>query len=392
MIIKEVKENVYAIITNDWDRRLFDELIPLPEGTSYNSYFLKDEKNVIIDSSDPRTKDKLFNAIERLKIEKIDFIISNHSEQDHSGTIPDILEKFKQAKVITSEKGKDFLKSLLLIPEDRIISVKDREKLDIGQKTLQFIYAPFVHWPETILTYETKNKILFPCDLFGSHLAISKIWASENDFLKGAKRYYAEIMMPFRNQIKKHLEKLKNFQVEIIAPSHGPVYDKPEVIIDAYNQWVSDNLENCVVIAYISMHGSIKKAVDYFVKVLIEKGIEVKPFNLTETDIGELAISLVDSATVIIGTPTVIGGPHPYVLSATYLFKILKPKTKFVSIIGSFLWGTNMLKYFEEILKGENLEIVEPVVFKGFPTKDTFEKLETLAEKIYQKHKELNLI
>ncbi|MCM8833356.1 MAG: FprA family A-type flavoprotein, partial [Candidatus Omnitrophica bacterium] len=256
MIIKEIKENVYAIITNDWDRRLFDELIPLPEGTSYNSYFLKDEKNVIIDSSDPRTKDKLFNAIEQLKIEKIDFIISNHSEQDHSGTIPDILEKFKQAKVITSEKGKDFLKSLLLIPEDRIISVKDGEKLDIGQKTLQFIYAPFVHWPETILTYETKNKILFPCDLFGSHLAISKIWASENDFLKGAKRYYAEIMMPFRNQIKKHLEKLKNYQVDIIAPSHGPVYDKPEVIIDAYNQWVSDNLENCVVIAYISMHGS----------------------------------------------------------------------------------------------------------------------------------------
>ncbi|MCM8819133.1 MAG: FprA family A-type flavoprotein [Candidatus Omnitrophica bacterium] len=392
MIIKEIKENIYAIITNDWDRRLFDELIPLPEGTSYNSYFLKDEKNVIIDSSDPRTKDKLFKAIEQLKIEKIDFIISNHSEQDHSGTIPDILEKFKQAKVITSEKGKEFLKSLLLIPEDRIISVKDGEKINIGQKTLQFIYAPFVHWPETILTYEIKNKILFPCDLFGSHLATSKIWATENDFLKGAKRYYAEIMMPFRNQIKKHLEKLKNYQVEIIAPSHGPVYDKPEVIIDAYNQWVSDNVKNCVVILYVSMHGSIKKAVDYFVKALIEKDIEVKPFNLTETDIGELAISLVDSATVIIGTPTVIGGPHPYVLSATYLFKILKPKTKFVSIIGSFLWGTNMLKYFEEILKGENLEIIEPVIFKGFPTKEIFEKLETLAEKIYQKHKELNLI
>ncbi|MFN4226635.1 MAG: FprA family A-type flavoprotein [Candidatus Ratteibacteria bacterium] len=389
MIIKEIKEDIYAIITNDWDRRLFDELIPLPEGTSYNSYFLKDEKNVLIDSSDPRTKDKLFKAIEELKIEKIDYIISNHSEQDHSGTISDLLEKFEKAKVITSEKGKEYLKSLLLIPEDRIISIKDGEKINIGQKTLEFIYAPFVHWPETILTYEVKNKVLFPCDLFGSHLATSKAWASENDFLLGAKRYYAEIMMPFRKQIEKHLEKLKNYEIKIIAPSHGPVYDKPEVIIDAYNEWISDKVKNCVVIVYVSMHGSVKKAIDYFVKVLIEKGIEVKPFNLTETDIGELAISLVDSATVVIGTPTVIGGPHPYVVYATYLFKILKPKTKFVSIIGSFLWGTNMLKYFEEIFKGVNLEIIEPIIFKGHPTEGVFKKIEILAEKINQKHKEL---
>ncbi|MCM8785914.1 MAG: FprA family A-type flavoprotein [Candidatus Omnitrophica bacterium] len=392
MIIKEVKEDIYGIITNDWDRQIFDELIPLPDGTSYNSYFLNDEENVLIDSSDPRTKDKLFKGIEELKIEKIDYIISNHSEQDHSGAISDLLEKFKSAKVITSEKGKDFLKSLLFISEDRIIGVKDGEKINIGEKTLEFIYAPFVHWPETILTYEIKNKILFPCDLFGSHLATSKIWASENDFLKEAKRYYAEIMMPFRKHIKKYIEKIKNYEIEIIAPSHGPIYDKPEVIIDAYNEWVSDNVKNCVVIIYVSMHGSIKKAIDYFVKVLIEKGIEVKPFNLTETDIGELAISLVDCATVVIGTPTVLGGPHPSVLYATYLFKILKPKTKFVSIIGSFLWGTNMLKYFEETMKGIDIEIIDPVIFKGQPEKETFENLNNLAEKIYYKHKELKLI
>lgn len=227
MIIKEIRKNIWAIITNDWDRRLFDELIPLPEGTSYNSYFLKDEKNVLIDSSDPRTREKLLRAIDEIKIERIDYIISNHSEQDHSGVIPDLLEKFKEAKVISSERGKEFIKDLLLVPEDRILSVKDGEEFNIGEKKLKFIYAPFVHWPETILTYEIKNKILFPCDLFGSHLATGKIWASENDFLKGAKRYYAEIMMPFRNLIKKHIEKIKDYEIEIIAPSHGPVYDNP---------------------------------------------------------------------------------------------------------------------------------------------------------------------
>ena len=140
------------------------------------------------------------------------------------------------------------------------------------------------------------------------------------------------------------------------------------------------------------MHGSIQKAIDYFVKVLTEKDIEVKPFNITETDIGELAMALVDCATVVIGTPTVFANPHPSIIYASYLFKILRPKTKFVSLICSFLWGTNVIKYYEEILKGVNVELIEPVVFEGHPQKDTFEKIENLAEKIYQKHKEIKII
>ncbi|MGB9677001.1 MAG: FprA family A-type flavoprotein [Candidatus Ratteibacteria bacterium] len=392
MIVKEIKKDIWAIITNDWDRRLFDELIPLPDGTSYNSYFLKDEKNVLVDSSDPRTEKKLFEAIEKLKIEKIDYIVSNHSEQDHSGAIPKLIKKFKEARIITSEKGKKYLIDLLLIPEGNFITVNDGEEINIGKKRLKFIETPWVHWPETILTYEIQNKILFPCDLFGSHLATSKIWASENDFLSGAKRYYAEIMMPFRNHIKKHIEKLKNYKIEIIAPSHGPIYDNPLVILDAYADWISDNVKNQVVIIYVSMHGSIKKAIDYFVEKLIEKDIEVKPFNLTYTDIGELAISLVDCATVVIGTPTVLTGPHPYAFYASYLFKILRPKTKFVSLIISFLWGTNVIKYYEELLKGINVEIIEPVIFNGYPKESDFGKIEKLADKIYQKHKELKII
>lgn len=392
MIVKEIRKNIYAIITNDWDRKLFDELIPLPDGTSYNSYFLKDEKNVLIDTSDPRTKEKLFNALKELGMERLDYIISNHSEQDHSGAIPELLEKFKSAKIITSEKGKEFIKNLLNITDEKIITIKDGEKINIGEKTLEFIYAPFVHWPETILTYEIKNKVLFSCDLFGSHLATSKAWASENDFLLGAKRYYAEIMMPFRNHIKRHLEKLKNYEIEIIGPSHGPIHDRPDIIINAYNEWISDSVKNCVVIPYVSMHGSISKAIDYFIRELIKKGIEVKPFNLTVTDIGELAISLVDCATVVIGTPTVLGGPHPYIFYIIYIFKILRPKTKFISLIGSFLWGTNILKYVEDSLKGIDVEVIEPVIFKGCPKEEDFEKIKNLVEKIYQKHKELNLI
>ncbi|HOV22464.1 MAG TPA: FprA family A-type flavoprotein [bacterium] len=393
MPIKEIKKGIWAIMINDWDRRIFDELIPLPEGTSYNAYFLKDDKNVLIDTADPRKKEELFEALEKINVKKIDYIVSNHSEQDHSGCLPTIIEKFPEAKIITSEKGKEFLSSLLLIPENNFIVMKDCEKLSIGEKKLEFISAPYVHWPETILTYEEKNKVLFPCDLFGSHLATSEIYASNNiNVLTSAKRYYAEIMMPFRTFIKGHIKKLENYEISLIAPSHGPIYNNPSLIINAYNDWVSDNVKNEVIVIYVSMHGSVKKMIDYFVDRLIEKSIVVKPFNLTETDIGQLAISIVDAATVVIGSPTVLTGPHPVVLYASYLFKILKPKTKFLSIIGSFGWGTNMIKLLSEMIPSKDIDVLEPVMIKGYPKENDFALIDKLAEEIYKKHKEIKII
>lgn len=392
MVISEIKRNIFTIFLNHWDRRLFDGLIPLPDGTTYNSYFLIDEKNVLIDTADPEKTSKLFEAIEKLNVKKIDYIVSNHSEQDHSGSLPALIEKFPETKIIVSEKGKKLLRSLLLIPEEKFMVIKDGDSLSLGEKKLKFIEASWVHWPETILTYEEKNKILFPCDLFGSHLATSEIYSSKNDIYEPAKRYYAEIMMPFRNHIRKHLEKLKNYEIEMIAPSHGPIHDKPEFIMEAYRDWISDKVKNEVVVPYVSMHGSVEKMVDYFVDRLTEKGIVVKPFNLTQTDIGKLAISLVDSATVVIASPTVLGGPHPVVFYASYLFKILRPKTKFVSIIGSFAWGTNMVKLLSEMLPSKNIEVIEPVIVNGYPEKEDFNLLDKLADEIFNKHSEIKII
>ena len=392
MIVSEIKDGIYTIFLQDWDRRLFDELIPLPDGTTYNSYFLFDEKNVLIDTADPVKTEKLFEALKRLNVKKIDYVVSNHSEQDHSGSLPDLISKFPEAKIVVSEKGKKFLTSLLLIPEEKFIVIKDGEVLSIGEKKLRFIEAPWVHWPETILTYEEKNKVLFSCDLFGSHLATSKIYSCENEIYEPAKRYYAEIMMPFRTHIKKHLEKIEKVDIDLIAPSHGPLHNSPSFIIDAYRDWISDNVKNEVVIPYISMHGSVAKMVDYFIDRLTEKGIVVKPFNLSKTDIGQLAISFVDAATVIIASPTVLAGPHPLIFYASYLFKILRPKTKFLSIIGSYAWGTNMVKLLSEMVPSRDIEVLEPIVIKGYPKEDDFDLLDNLAERIYIKHKENKII
>ena len=392
MIVQEIKKDVYGIIMNDWDKRLFDELIPLPDGTTYNAYLIKDKKSVLIDTSDPRKTDKFISILKKVSGGKIDYVISNHSEQDHSGSIPAVLKEFSSARVITSDKGASLLNKLLLVPEDKFIRVKDGEEIDIGERKLKFFHTPWVHWPETIITYSPVDKVLFLCDLFGSHLATGSFYASGNDRVyEAAKRYYAEIMMPFRNHIKKHLALIDGLAIDIIAPSHGPVYNNPQFIVNAYKDWVSDNVRNEVVVPYVSMHGSVNVMVDFFVDKLIERGIDAKPFNITVTDIGELAISMVDTATVVLGTPTVLGGPHPSAIYVTYLFKALRPKTRFVSVINSFGWGGNTVKLITDMLPTGDIEILEPVIVNGYPEESDFKLLENLAENILKKHRGLNI-
>jgi flavorubredoxin len=394
MAVKEIKPDIYSVGAIDWDRRLFDELIPLPDGTSYNSYLIKgSEKTALIDTVDPTKEYELISNLGKLGIKVIDYVIANHAEQDHSGSIPKILELYPDAKVVTNPKCKDFLKDLLLIPEDKFITINDRETVSLGNKTLEFISAPWVHWPETMFTFLKEDKILFTCDFLGSHLAASELFVSdEAKVYESAKRYYAEIMMPFRTSIKKHLEVIKGLEVEIIAPSHGLVYPRPEFILNAYKEWVSDEVKNEVIIPYISMHGSTKKMIDHLVDALIERGINVKPFNLTKTDIGELAISLVDAATIIIASPTILVGPHPNIVYATYLVNALRPKLKFASVIGSYGWGGRMLEQIKGMLTNIKIEILEPVIIKGFPRGEALKALDVLADNILKKHKEHNIV
>lgn len=393
MHIREIKEKIYYVGVNHWDRRLFDELIPLPDGTSYNSYLIiGSEKTLLIDAVDPAKENELIENLKKLNIQKIDYVISNHAEQDHSGGITRVLKQFPMAKVVTNAKCKGMLMDLLLIPEDKFIEVQDNGTLSLGNRTLKFIFAPWVHWPETMLTYLQEDKILFPCDLFGSHLATSDLYAiDEAKVYESAKRYYAEIMMPFRKNIQKHLERLSNFQIDIIAPSHGPVYNRPEFILNAYKDWTSDNVKNEVVFPYVSMHGSVEKMAEYFIDAVMERNITIKPFNLTKTDIGELAMAIVDTATIVIGTPTVLTGPHPAAVYAAYLCNALRPKTRFVSIIGSYSWGGKMLETIKGLISNLNVELITPIIAKGYPKEDDFKALDTLADNILARHKEIGI-
>jgi len=394
MAVREVKPKVYWVGAIDWDRRIFDELIPLPDGTSYNAYLIiGSEKVALIDTVDPTKVDDLLNNLKASGIKMIDYIIANHAEQDHSGTIPDVLKIYPNAKVVTNQKCKTFLMDLLLIPDDKFLVVGDGDTLSLGDKTLKFILTPWVHWPETMVTYLVEDGILFTCDFFGSHLATSSLFAGEGErILEDAKRYYAEIMMPFRATIKKNMEKVAALKPSMIAPSHGPIYKNPTFIMDAYNEWISDRVKNEVVIPYVSMHGSTEKMVSYFTDLLMERGITVKPFNLPKSDIGELAMALVDAATIIIATPMVLAGAHPAAVYAAFLANALRPKVKFVSMIGSFGWGGMFVEQIKGLIKNLNAELIEPVIVKGYPKEDDFKALERLADEIVEKHKSINAV
>jgi len=391
--MRQLKPNVYAVGAVDWDRRLFDELIPLPDGTSYNAYLIRgSEKTALLDTVDPAKADVLIDNLVSIGVDRIDYVVAHHGEQDHSGSIPDILMLYPDAKVVTNTKCKGMLIDLLSIDDDKFITVDDGQTISLGDKTLQFVYIPWVHWPETLGTYLQEDKIFLSCDFFGSHLATSSLFVEDEAVVyESAKRYYAEIMMPFRAPIKKNLEKIKALEIEMIAPSHGPVYDRPEFIINAYKDWISDQVKNEVVLPYVSMHDSTKKMVEYFVDALIERGIAVRQFKLAATDIGKLAISLVDAATIVLGSPTVLTGAHPAAAYAAILANALRPKTKFASIIGSYGWGGRMVEQLTGLLSNLKVEVLEPVIVKGHPKDDDFAALDKLADQILTKHKELKI-
>jgi len=386
---REIGPGIHWMGALDWDRRLFDELIPLPDGTSYNAYLVKgSEKIVLIDTVDPTKTEVLMAQLE--EVPSIDYLIVQHVEQDHSGSVPAVLDRYPQAHILCTPKAKGMIVDHLGVAEDRITVVENGETLSLGDCTFEFVHAPWVHWPETMLTYSRQDKILFTCDLFGSHLATTDLYATDKERVyEAAKRYYAEIMMPFRAVIKGHLEKLAGYAIDTIAPSHGPVYDDPNFILDAYRSWVLDPPDNLVVLPYTSMHGSTTAMVEHLIAALAVREVAVAPFNMTVTNLGKLAINLVDAATVVLGAPTVLTGAHPNVITAAYLTGALRPKLKHAAIIGSYGWGGKAPEQIMGLMSSLKVEWLDPVMCRGLPAKEDLDALDRLADAIAERHEGL---
>jgi flavorubredoxin len=387
MKARAITDRISLIGAVDWDRRLFDALIPIPNGTSYNAYLvLGSDRTALIDTVDPA-----FTAVllEQLRdVERVDYIVANHAEQDHSGSLAAVLDRYPKAKIVCSDRCKGMLVDLLHLADDVFAPVADGDSLSLGDLTLKFLYTPWVHWPETMSTYVQQEKLVFSGDFFGSHLATTDLFADERRVYEPAKRYFAEIMMPFRGIIQKNLDKLEGYKIKYIAPTHGPVYDRPAFIVDAYRDWVSDEPKNVAVVAYVSMHDSTRLMVERLVDGLAARGVGVERFDLTSVDTGKLATALVDAATLVIGTPTVFGGPHPAAATTAFLTNALKPKMKFAAIVGSYGWGGKTVDQLTGLMPHVKAEFFAPVMCKGLPRAADYEALDRLAEGIAAKHAE----
>ncbi len=383
-----IRDGVTWVGVIDWERRLFDELIPLPDGTTYNSYLVRGtEKTALVDSVDPLYCETLMRRLDGLGVTRLDYIVSNHAEQDHSGSIPMLLKRFPEATVLTTPKGKGMLQDLLEIADERFSPVADGATVDLGGRTLRFIHFPFVHWPETMVTYLEEDRILFSCDLFGSHLAVGDMRRCELvDILPETKRYYAEIMMPFRTLIAKSMPKVAALPLELIAPSHGPLIKDPAGMIAAHAKWLADEPRNVAVIAYSSMHDSTRRMARHLSEALVARGVAVEVFGLANADLGRLAMALVDAATIVLGSPVVAAGAHPLVSYAASIANMLKPRARYAAVIGSVGWGGKMAEQLAGLMPNLKVEHLGTVLAKGLPKDPDYAALDQLADTIAARH------
>lgn len=385
---REIGDNVFYVGVKDWNRRLFDALIPLPQGTTYNSYLVKgSEKTCLIDTVAPGFESNLKNKINDVAdITKIDYLVMNHAEPDHASAISFVLKKNEKIKVYATKRGAEALKIYFQVPDEQIHVVSDGDSLDLGGKTLRFIEAPMLHWPETMFTYLEEDRILFSCDFFGLHTSFGFYDDEVPEMISFAQRYFGEIMMPYASMGKRAMAKIKDLDIELIAPSHGPLHRNPSRIMDAYNDWTNGVTKEKVIVVYVSMWGSTEKLINSIVTELTRQGIEVVLHNLVVADIGDLARDLVDSRGIVLGTPTLAGHMHPLAVYAAHLYKILRPPIKYGVVLSSYGWGKGAVRQASEMLGPTKLDVIGTLEIHGAPTEadlaSAVEIGKTLAEKI----------
>ena len=383
----ELAKGVFWVGVKDWNRKIFDSLIPLPQGTTYNSYLVRGkDKLALIDTVNPGFEAELDGRVSQLAdLASLDYLIMNHAEPDHAGSIPYVMARAKNAVLVTSEKGAKMAQLYFRVPETRIKKVKEGDRIELGGKTLEFIDAPWLHWPETMFTYLVEDKILFSCDFYGTHTVFGTYDDEVPEAVELAKRYFGEIMMPFRNMGAKGVEKTKKRDVKLIAPSHGPIWKNPQRIIDPYSKWTAGQTEKKAVIAYVSMWGSTDAMVKAMAETLVAEGVEVAPFNLVTADIGDLARELVDARAIVLGAPTVLAGMHPLGVYAAYLVKALRPPLKLGVVVSSHGWSGGALKQAGEILGPTGIEVVGAVDVNGPPTDADFAKVAEVGKALAAK-------
>jgi flavorubredoxin len=394
MVNVVLKEDVNWVGVADWNIRDFHGYIT-SRGSTYNAYLISDEKTALVDTVKSAFSNELIGNISELtSLEKIDYIIVNHVEMDHSSSLPIIMKLAKNAKIISSQRGKDALIEHYGADFNVVETVKTGDELKLGKRTLRFIEAPMLHWPDSMFTYIVEDKILMPNDAFGQHIASSGRFDDEVDaceLMEEAKTYYANILTPFAPLITRKIQEVvqMGIPIDMIAPSHGIIWRKdPSKIINAYLDWSSGAAKQKAVVVFDTMWGSTDKMARAITEGIKSGGVEVKLLKLRATDNTDVVTEILDARAVVVGSPTLNNQMFPSLGSFLTYITGLKPKGKVWGFFGSYGWGGGAVRDMMEMAKKAGFEVLEPTVdVKYVPDKEDLKKCFDFGQKIAQKIK-----
>ena len=389
-----LKEGINWVGVVDWNIRDFHGYITR-RGSTYNAYLIRDDKIALVDTVKGIFSNELVEKISKIaSLEKIDYIIVNHVEMDHSSSLPAIAKLAKNAKIIASQRGKEALIKHYGADFDKVETVKTGDELKLGRKTLRFLEAPMLHWPDSMFTYLVEDKILMPNDAFGQHLASSERFddqVDENVLMEEARTYYANILMPFAPLITRKIQEVVQLgiPIDMIAPSHGIIWRKdPSKIINAYLNWSSGTAKQKAVIVFDTMWGSTDKMARAIADGINNQGIEVKILKLRATDNTDVATEILEAKTVVVGSPTLNNQMFPTLGSFLTYITGLKPKGKLWGFFGSYGWGGGAVKGMVETAKKAGFEVYEPSVeVKYVPDHEDLKKCFEFGQQIAAKIK-----
>ncbi|MBU0982985.1 MAG: FprA family A-type flavoprotein [candidate division Zixibacteria bacterium] len=361
----KLAENVYSVGVKDPKLEIFDIIMPTKNGTTYNAYLVVgEEKTALIDTVKKPFLDEFFaNIAEIMPPEKIDYLVVNHNEPDHSGGVQAMLDKNPNLKIICGAPAMPFLKNIINREAD-IEGVKDGHLLDLGGKTLTFKGMPYMHWPDTMMEFLAEDGILFSNDGFATHLSSDTIWADEiTGVLEDEFYYYWDVIMrPWAGFARKNLEKLDDFDIRMIAPSHGPVFRRnARARIDKYKEWAADKSEgqNNVALFYVSNYGNTTVLAETLAAELTAKGFTCTPTNLIGCKAEHARVMIESSNAIVIGTPTFNGDSVKPVWDLVNLFATVDRMGKKAAVFGSYGWGGEGIKLVAERLAGLKLKVYE---------------------------------
>jgi len=363
----EILSDIYWVGVVDWGVRNFHgHTYSTKRGTSYNAYLILDKKIVLVDTVSASFSGELIENIkEIIPIEKIDYVIANHVEADHSGGLPEVLRLCPNAKVLGTQKCKEGLYRHYYANWDFQV-VKTGDKLKLGKKSLNFIEAPMIHWPDSMFSYCPEEELLLPNDAFGQHYATSERFDDQVDqcaLMEEAAKYYGNILWPLGQVILKKLEEVKNsgIPIKMIAPSHGIIWRRDLAkIVDAYSSWAKNETKPKVVVAYETMWGATEKMARSIVRGITDSGVSVKLFDVTISDRTEIIKEMLDAKGFIFGSSTHDHNMLPALGGFMEFFKGLKPKNRIAAAFGSYGWAGGAVGEIEGILKETGIELVQP--------------------------------